>query len=681
MDTKSISKYRCKGLVRVAIIIIMAVFMVINAYESNRGWLSTNHNDGAIGAIQFGQSVGQCDIESWNQVQYNMAVNPDYRIGGSYGFYEIENYFDYGVYVGDSWLYQSGGMIKSFAEAQTDISGLEDKYAVTILYKFDRNQNFMNAVVGGTYFSPEECRQIESVLPTGSGLYTEVRTDEEVISNLAQSVEIFYGISDGALVEYPYSDCYTSAAVERNLYNTYYTDMIWIAYWFVVAAALLLPLMWKRKEGYTTYESWKICKLPLEVVALIYMIGHYILLTKNLDDLVMGYVPVSVQIVLFSLFYLLVFWTITNVREIFIMKMEYFKERCLVVRFWGNIKIFGKEQYRQLIEFDFQDKTNRLIFRIVIVNFFIVAVLTVLWGIGTFIALIYSIVIFLFLKKYYIRVQDDFQEVLDETMQIAAGYLDINLEKPVGSFAPIQEELRGIQAGFKKAVEEEVKSVNMKTELISNVSHDLKTPLTAIITYVDLLKDEKDEEKREKYIEVLEMKSSRLKRLIEDLFEVSKASSKNVTMNYANIDVVEILKQVCYEYEENFVKNKLEIRWDIPEEKQILSLDGEKTYRIFENLLLNITKYALPHTRVYIEVQAQEECTKIIFRNISAEELNFSVENLTNRFVRGDTSRNTEGSGLGLAIAKSFVELQGGALQLSVEADLFKVEVELPRKR
>ena len=212
------------------------------------------------------------------------------------------------------------------------------------------------------------------------------------------------------------------------------------------------------------------------------------------------------------------------------------------------------------------------------------------------------------------------------------------------------------------------------------MSHDLKTPLTAIITYTDLLKSEKDPEKQKEYLDVLEKKSLRLKVLIEDLFEISKASSRNVTMHYVNVDIVGLLKQAGLEYDSQIKAANLEIRWRLPEEKVILLLDSQKTYRIFENLILNITKYAMPHTRVYISMTVTEKNVVISMKNVSAAEMDFDVEEITDRFVRGDASRNTEGSGLGLAIAKSFTELQDGKMTIYTEADLFKVEIVFPRK-
>ena len=218
----------------------------------------------------------------------------------------------------------------------------------------------------------------------------------------------------------------------------------------------------------------------------------------------------------------------------------------------------------------------------------------------------------------------------------------------------------------------------MKTELVTNVSHDLKTPLTAIITYVNLLKEERDEEKRADYIDVLERKSLRLKVLIEDLFEISKASSRNITLNYVDVDVVNLFKQVRLEHAEKFEKAGLDFRCTYPEERAIARLDSQKTYRIFENLLVNVAKYALPNTRVYVKVEKTEEEVILRIMTISATELSFNVDEITERFVRGDASRNTEGSGLGLAIAKSFTELQKGRFKIETEGDLFKAEAAFP---
>jgi Signal transduction histidine kinase len=298
-----------------------------------------------------------------------------------------------------------------------------------------------------------------------------------------------------------------------------------------------------------------------------------------------------------------------------------------------------------------------------------------MWVGGIFLLVIYSGVLFWLLQKYFNELQQKYRILLRATGEIAKGNLDVEITEDLGIFSPFKQEIQKIQTGFKKAVDEEVKSQRMKTELITNVSHDLKTPLTAIITYVNLLKDEKDEEKRKDYIEVLERKSLRLKVLIEDLFEVSKASSKNVTLNIVDVDVVNLFKQVKLELEDKIAAADLDFRCTYPDEKVSALLDSQKTYRVFENLLVNIVKYAMPHTRVYIEIAREGEEAVIRMKNVSALELNFNTEEITERFVRGDASRNTEGSGLGLAIVKNFVELQKGKFKIETEADLFKVEV------
>ena len=199
---------------------------------------------------------------------------------------------------------------------------------------------------------------------------------------------------------------------------------------------------------------------------------------------------------------------------------------------------------------------------------------------------------------------------------------------------------------------------------------------------IELLEDETiSEEQRKEYLGVLKKKSARLKFLIEDLFEVSKASSGNVVLNPVDVDICNLMRQVYLEYEDKACDANLIFRFTMPEEKVILKLDSQKTYRVFENLYINIIKYAMPKTRVYVKLERTEKAgqkkgIRIELKNMSAMELNVAPDELTERFVRGDSSRNTEGSGLGLAIARSFVELQGGELKIEIDGDLFKVVIE-----
>ena len=272
------------------------------------------------------------------------------------------------------------------------------------------------------------------------------------------------------------------------------------------------------------------------------------------------------------------------------------------------------------------------------------------------------------------RWQKKYGFLLSALQSVSEGNLQTEFSGDWGEFEPLKGELTRIQNGFARAVEEEVKSQRMRTELITNVSHDLKTPLTAILTYTELLQGKNVTEKqREEYLAVLKRKSLRLKTLIEDLFEVSKASSGNVTFEREKVDICSLMRQVWLEYEDGAKAAGLIFRFAFPEDKVFLLLDGEKTCRIFDNLYTNILKYAMTDTRVYISVTREGEEVRVELKNISGFELNIPVESLTERFVRGDSARTSEGSGLGLAIARSFVEGQEGRMQIEIDGDLFKV--------
>ena len=355
---------------------------------------------------------------------------------------------------------------------------------------------------------------------------------------------------------------------------------------------------------------------------------------------------------------------------------EYIRQYSFIYQIFPWIRKKWDQFTDEVNHIDFSDKTTKTILKIVVINFLVLAVLMCMWMFGIAGLIIYSFVLFYLMKKYYDRIKKDYDVLMRGVQRIAEGDLDTMITEDIGVFEPFKEQLTQIRTGFKKAVDEEVKSQRMKTELITNVSHDLKTPLTAITTYVELLKKEDiTEEERKSYIETLEKKSLRLKVLIEDLFEVSKATTNNITLNLMDVDVVNLMKQVSVEHADKFEQMGLQLRWNVPEEKIILKLDNQKTYRIFENLFVNIQKYAMPNSRVYIDVEKWEGNVTITMRNMSAVELNVRGDELTERFVRGDASRNTEGSGLGLAIARSFTEAQKGSLHIAVDGDLFKVVI------
>lgn len=376
----------------------------------------------------------------------------------------------------------------------------------------------------------------------------------------------------------------------------------------------------------------------------------------------------------------IVYWAVLCLRDVLhIGFFRYLRERTLCGWFWQWIKRLCRRIYTFIGNINLQERSDRTIFRIVGVNFIILAVLCSLWFFGIGALILYSAALFVVMRKYYRDLSEKYGILLKAANQIAEGNLEVAIEEDLGMFEPFKKRLQKIQSGFKVAVDEEVKSQKLKTDLISNMSHDLKTPLTAIITYVNLLKDDRvTPEQRRAYIDILEQKSMRLKSLIEDLFEISKANSNNVTLNLVDVDIVSLLKEVSLELSDKIEESTIDFRWNLPDEKIVLPLDSQKTYRIFDNLLTNIIKYAMPHTRAYIDMKMEGDYVVITLKNVSAAELTFSPEEITERFARGDQSRNTEGSGLGMAIAKSFVELQNGRLQVEVEADLFRVIIRWP---
>lgn len=241
------------------------------------------------------------------------------------------------------------------------------------------------------------------------------------------------------------------------------------------------------------------------------------------------------------------------------------------------------------------------------------------------------------------------------------------------------ENLNSIADGMSRAVDERMKSERMKTELITNVSHDIKTPLTSIINYADLIsREECDNEKISEYAAVLSRQSDRLKRLIEDLVEASKAATGNLEVSLAPCDAGLFISQAVGEYEQKLRDAGLNIITETPENAVLVMADGRRMLRVFDNLMNNICKYALSGTRVYLSLAVENKTAVIVFKNMSCDQLNISVDELMERFVRGDSSRNTEGNGLGLSIAKSLTELQDGTMELAVDGDLFKVILKFP---
>ena len=467
---------------------------------------------------------------------------------------------------------------------------------------------------------------------------------------------------------------------------------------FIIAGIVaLIALIFPIKKAKSTILFRKISKIPFEVWIIIIglaiaalgpLAGQLIKATLN-GDLQVIFVEIIPSLIIperiiwifnfiiWLLSYSAVFFFVLVIKYVFnVGVIDYIKERTIFGMVIMLCVRIIKRTLDEITKVDLREKNNKLIIKLLAINAVILLIITSIWFFGIPVVILYSVILFFIIRKYVDKISEKYSKLREATSKIAEGNLDVKIEEDLGLFEPFKGDLEKIQCGFKKAVDEEVKSQRMKTDLISNVSHDLKTPLTAIITYADLLKDENlSDEKRKQYIETLDRKAQRLQVLIENLFEVSKATSGNITLNIENIDVVSLMKQTLFELEDKLEEASLLVRKNMPKEKVILPLDSQRTFRVFENLIININKYAMPNTRVFIDIIENEDDVAIIMKNMAAEEITFNVDTIAERFVRGDESRNTEGSGLGLAIAKSFVELQGGTFNISVDGDLFKVKI------
>lgn len=286
-----------------------------------------------------------------------------------------------------------------------------------------------------------------------------------------------------------------------------------------------------------------------------------------------------------------------------------------------------------------------------------------------------ALAIFLALRK-----AEDFEKIQEGVKTIRDGDLDYKIEiEREGNFKDLAEDINYIGEGLKNAVDNELISERHRTELISNVSHDIRTPLTSIITYIDLLKQEGDGPRQREYVEILDKKSKRLKKLIDDLFEASKVSSGNIPVNFSQLNLTSLITQGIGEVSDKIEERQLEFIINHPREELMVRADGGLLWRAIENLLSNIFKYGLESSRVYIDLEDLGDTACLVIKNISAYKLNISEEELMERFKRGDQSRTSEGSGLGLSIAESLIKLQEGKFFIEIDGDLFKTTIILAK--
>lgn len=685
MDTKLKNRHKL-AVVLIILTIVIPSFVTVEQYRSAYGDMQQMKElydrDEQTSTDFIGKFVDSCYVlynkeDGGNRYEHKAEFEEFMEECGGDGMFD-ETFLallDYRVTDG------SGAVIaKTMASSDSSYPTEQNMgdYAIGMVITFDTSGRPLAVIKEGT-FRRAQSKVLNQIL--------------NEFSDRSMLAQYFRGMENEGLLETPKDRTYYLAMRQENVeeylqsWGNHYSVPSWfyqtvaLLMLFVAAAAFLLP---RRRTLHTGEE--KIFKVPVEIPLIVFSAAVSAMVDLSEERLSNGFVS-GMDFWLWVVFFAVVYWCAACVRQIFIVGPKKYLMECTlsvpaaryVKRGWRFMVRKCREGldylYHSFDNLDFAERNNKTILKLVLINFAVLFVTTCMWFIGIPVLILYSVVLFYILRKYFNDLKGKYALLLRATNQMAQGKLDVVIDEDLGVFNPFKTEIAKIQDGYQKAVEKEVKSQRMKTDLITNVSHDLKTPLTAIITYVNLLKEETDEEKRKDYIEVLDRKSLRLKSLIEDLFEISKASSKNVTLHLVDVDVVNLFKQVRLELSEKFETAELEFRCTYPEERAVAKLDSQKTYRIFENLLVNVAKYAMPKTRVYVKIEKKDGEIILHLMNISAAELTFNDDEITERFVRGDAARNTEGSGLGLAIAKSFVELQKGRFKVETEGDLFKAEV------
>lgn len=560
-----------------------------------------------------------------------------------------------------------------------------------LLYE-SQASDVMSDVIGGLY----ECNDEEALrnwlldrCPPESGYgitVTNLTTGEEIVTALPEGAKIIYTAHRGTY----FSGVELNVTIQLQEGFTPRTYEYGLMLWLIDMADALIPLTvlfvvlalfcffwqmaaaghWQGFEG--IHLTW-FDKIPLDLMAVGILIpalaifGEYYLYSSRLLKALWG-----TAILCFVYLFIISFVTRCKAGTVLKNNVVWYAIRLL----WRILKAIGR-WIGHLV------RSIPVIWRTALV---ILAAFIFALAIGSNMSVLSlpMLLLYLLLAVFALYVAIGFATLQRGSKALAEG----DYSKPVdtrflrGDLKRCGENLNKVQQGVQRAVDERLRSERMKTELITNVSHDIKTPLTSIVNYVDLLKKEEiNNPKAQEYLEVLDRQSKRLKKLTEDLVEASKASSGVIPVDCQPTNVNVLLSQLEGEYEERLQKAELTMIVHPAAGDPVVLADGKLLSRVMDNLMNNIGKYAMPGTRVYAAAAADEKESTISIKNVSRNELNVSADELMERFVRGDSSRHTEGSGLGLSIAKSLVELQGGRFELSIDGDLFRADISLPLYR
>ncbi len=554
------------------------------------------------------------------------------------------------------------------------------------------NGNMFTNIKSNNY--PEEINKLKSEKTNWSyqdgNVTTNINTinqeSTKYITSPSYSIDNFEGYEVYSNIDPSTLSYSNSLYVQQTVYNIFKGHENLPTYLIPLSAIsiiiMVIYLIWatgheKGKEG---IQLNSIDKISYEIITfvIIFVIG---MMMSFAIASIESQIPQKILMSVFLLCYLigyacLAVWVSTTIRR---LKAKQFIRSFLTYKICRWIKVTVQKIFRKVTD---KENANRKI-TIIYWGFVFISVILActMWsGIGLLILIAFWIWTYYKLIQYNKKLQ----KINEALRNIYEGNPNVKLneEELEGTLKIMAKYINDIAGGFTNAIEQSLKSERLKTELITNVSHDIKTPLTSIINYVDLLKKEDIQNAQiEQYIAILDKKSQRLKKLIEDLVEASKVSSGNVKLNMEIINLKELLNQTVGEFEDKLEKKNLKLEMDLPKENVMIKADNRYLYRVIENVFSNISKYALEGSRVYIQLQEQKEEVILEIKNISKDKLNISAEELMQRFVRGDKSRYTEGSGLGLSIAESLTEMQGGKFNIEIDGDLFKVVIKWKSER
>ena len=568
------------------------------------------------------------------------------------------------------------------------------------MIQYDKYQQYQSEIYHykNTYYDQQDAFYYD-ITDSNGNHYTNVVLEEEDYLDIIEipykgkNVSNFSIVNSSArdkgisgtlyLPKYPMGESTIQDAFIQNIT----TKVIWIGA-ILAAIILVIPIYRNFKKIKNTQLNippqykWiedKYLDLPIEFKGLIFLVTVYILQNMNLTTyyryyenlLSYGFQLILQVIILLSILYF------------------FFLQLKGIIHRIKNPQLFKQEWYKGFYMSNIDDWSKLPIYRNTFIRITVYSCIIGIWGIiwgfcfhdyGAFLVITFISVILALILLSIIKKRTKAIQVIADTLSKMANN-EITSEiyvKGNGLIANIAKDVNAVREGFAISNQKQSNSERLKTELITNVSHDLRTPLTSVLNYVDLAKrSDITEEERQEYLQIIDNKSKRLKVLIDDLFEASKMASGAVELNKEQVDLVALMYQALAEYEDRFEDQKLIVRTKTSNQHMYAYCDGRKMYRVFENLFSNVIKYAQPATRVYLEMTYEGSEIIITLKNISNYELGFDVSELAERFKRGDSSRHTEGSGLGLSIVKSILELHGAAFELSQDGDLFKVIIKI----